>query len=191
MWAPRRRWPAEARRGRRPCRRKNRRSCRRGSPSSPRARYPSGGVIHTGIDAALQIRDELGPRGADITAIKAGISKYAASRAGSEYPANMEAAKFNLQYVIAALLVNGVPKLATFEPEAIKDSRVKALAAMVSVAIDPAFADAIEDYPTRVAVTLKDGRKDRGDARPARRTAVFRRILAAYSARLTFTLCQG
>ena len=51
-----------------------------------------------------------------------------------------------------------MPKLTTFEPEAIKDPRVKALAAMVSVAIDPEFADAIEDYPTRVAVTLKDGR---------------------------------
>ena len=121
-------------------------------------RYPSGGVIHTGIDAALQIRDELGPRVADITAIKAGIAKYAANRAGTDYPANMEAAKFNLQYVIAASLVNGVPKLTTFEPEAIKDPRVKALAAMVSVAIDPEFADAMEDYPTRVAVTLKDGR---------------------------------
>ena len=121
-------------------------------------RYPCGGVIHSGIDAALQIRDELGPKVADITGIKAGISKYAASRAGAEYPANMEAAKFNLQYVVAASLVNGVPKLATFEPEAIKDERVKALAKMVSVSIDPEFADAIEDYPTRVAVTLKDGR---------------------------------
>ena len=121
-------------------------------------RYPCGGVIHTGIDAALQIRDELGARVADITAIKAGIAKYAANRAGTDYPANMEAAKFNLQYVIAASLANGVPKLATFEPEAIKDPRVKALAAMVTVAIDPEFADAIEDYPTRVAVTLKDGR---------------------------------
>jgi 2-methylcitrate dehydratase PrpD len=121
-------------------------------------RYPSGGVIHTGIDAALQIRDELGARVADITAIKAGIAKYAASRAGTEYPANMEAAKFNLQYVVAASLINGVPKLKTFEPEAINDPRVKALAAKVSVAIDPAFADATGDYPTRVAVTLKDGR---------------------------------
>jgi 2-methylcitrate dehydratase PrpD len=120
-------------------------------------RYPCGGVIHTGIDAALQIRDELGPKVADITAIKAGISKYAASRAGAEYPASMEAAKFNLQYVVAASLANGAPKLATFEPEAIRDERVKALAKMVSVALDPEFVDAIEDYPTRVIVTLKDG----------------------------------
>jgi 2-methylcitrate dehydratase PrpD len=121
-------------------------------------RYPCGGVIHSGIDAALQIRDELGAKVADITGIKAGISKYAASRAGAEYPVNMEAAKFNLQYVVAASLANGVPKLATFEPEAIKDERVKALAKMVSISLDPEFADAIEDYPTRVTVTLKDGR---------------------------------
>jgi 2-methylcitrate dehydratase PrpD len=121
-------------------------------------RYPCGGVIHSGIEAALQIRDEIGAKFADIAGIKCGISKYAASRAGAEYPANMEAAKFNLQYVVAASLVNGVPKLATFELDAIKDERVKALARMVSVAIDPEFADAIEDYPTRVAVTLKDGR---------------------------------
>jgi 2-methylcitrate dehydratase PrpD len=120
-------------------------------------RYPSGGVIHTGIDAALQIRDQLGPKVNDITAIKAGIAKYAASRAGTEYPANMEAAKFNLQYVVAASLIHGVPKLATFEPEAISDERVKALAKLVAVSIDSEFADAYEDYPTRVAVTLKDG----------------------------------
>ena len=73
----------------------------------------------------------MGRKVADITAIKAGISKYAASRAGAEYPANMEAAKFNLQYVVAASLAHGVPKLATFEPDAIKDARVKALAGMV------------------------------------------------------------
>jgi 2-methylcitrate dehydratase PrpD len=38
-------------------------------------RYPCGGVIHTGIDAALKLREQLGPRVADITAIKAGIAK--------------------------------------------------------------------------------------------------------------------
>ena len=35
---------------------------------------------------------------------------------------------------------------------------MKALARMVSVAIDPEFADAHEDYPTRLTVTLRDGR---------------------------------
>jgi 2-methylcitrate dehydratase PrpD len=121
-------------------------------------RYPCGGVIHTGIDAALQIRAELGARVADITAIKAGIATYAANRASEQYPTNTEAAKFNLQYVVAYSLANGVPTLSSFGEAAIKDERVKALARMVSVAIDPEFADAHEDYPTRVTVTLKDGR---------------------------------
>jgi len=115
-------------------------------------------VIHTGIDAALKLREVLGPRVADITAIKAGISKYAANRASEQYPANTEAAKFNLQYVVAYSLANGVPKLAAFGEDAIKNERVKALARMVSVAVDPEFADAHEDYPTRLTVTLADGR---------------------------------
>ena len=121
-------------------------------------RYPCGGVIHTGIDAALKLREELGPRVADISAIKAGISKYAANRASEQYPTNTEAAKFNLQYVVAYALANGPPTLSAFGEDAINNARVKALARMVSVAIDPAFADAHEDYPTRLAVTLGDGR---------------------------------
>jgi 2-methylcitrate dehydratase PrpD len=121
-------------------------------------RYPCGGVIHTGIDAALKIREQLGAQVADIVAIKAGISKYAANRASEQYPANTEAAKFNLQYVVAYSLANGVPTLSAFGEQAIRDERVKALARMVSVSIDPEFADAREDYPTRLTVTLKDGR---------------------------------
>jgi 2-methylcitrate dehydratase PrpD len=121
-------------------------------------RYPCGGVIHTGIDAALKLRDELGPRVADITAIKAGIAKYAASRAGEQYPTNTEAAKFNLQYVVGYALAHGVPKLASFDEAAIRDGRVKALASMVSVAIDPEFADVTGPaYPTRLVVSLNDG----------------------------------
>jgi 2-methylcitrate dehydratase PrpD len=122
-------------------------------------RYPSGGVIHTGIDAALKIRETLGARVADITAIKAGITKYAANRASEQYPTNTEAAKFNLQYVVAYALAKGVPKLDAFDEAAIKDERVKALARMVSISIDPEFADAVEDYPTRLVVSLADGSK--------------------------------
>jgi 2-methylcitrate dehydratase PrpD len=120
-------------------------------------RYPCGGVTHTGIDAALALREQLGPRTRDITAIEAGITRYAASRAGTQYPRDTEAAKFNLQYVVAQALAHGAPKLPSFEAEAIGDARVKALAGMIAVEIDPEFADARESYPTRLAVTLNDG----------------------------------
>src|SRR3954466_4864753 len=121
-------------------------------------RYPCGGVVHTAIDAALIIRDNPGPDTAQIFAIHAGIAKYAADRAKPEYPADPEAAKFNLHYVVGYSLAHGVPKLASFEAAARNDARVKALTQMVTVAIDPEFADARENYPTRLKVTLKDGR---------------------------------
>jgi 2-methylcitrate dehydratase PrpD len=60
--------------------------------------------------------------------------------------------------VVAYALANGPPTLHAFAPDAINDARVKALARLVSVAVDPQFAAAHEDYPTRLAVTLKDGR---------------------------------
>ena len=120
-------------------------------------RYPCGGVIHTAIDAALIIRQAIG-EGADIAAIHAGISKYAADRAKPDYPRDTEAAKFNLQYVVGYSLARGVPKLDAFDPPAINDPRVKALAQMVSVSIDGEFAEARTHYPTRLKVALKDGR---------------------------------
>lgn len=120
-------------------------------------RYPCGGVIHTAIDAALIIRQAIG-EGAEIAGIHAGISRYAADRAKPDYPVDTEAAKFNLQYVVGYALARGVPKLDAFDPPAINDARVKALARMVTVAIDGEFADARTHYPTRLKVTLKDGR---------------------------------
>ena len=121
-------------------------------------RYPCGGVIHTGIDAALKLREDLqraGLSARDIVAIKAGISRYASERASEHYPANTEAAKFNLQYVVAYSFVHGAPGLAAFGEAAIGDLQVKALAERIAVAIDPQFADARGDYPaTQIFATL-------------------------------------
>ncbi|MFT5448077.1 MAG: 2-methylcitrate dehydratase PrpD [Gammaproteobacteria bacterium] len=122
-------------------------------------RYPCGGVIHTAIDAALLIRQGLGGQlGGQISAIHAGISNYAANRANPEYPTQTEAAKFNLQYVIGFALANGSPKLDSFAAPARDNPRVKELAQLVSVSLDPEFADARTHYPTRLRVTLSDGR---------------------------------
>ena len=124
-------------------------------------RYPCGGVIHTGIDAALKLRADLeraGLSARDIIAIKAGISRYASERASEQYPASTEAAKFNLQYVVAYSFVHGAPGLAAFGEAAIGDAQVKDLAGRTAVTIDPQFADARGDYPTRLAVMLKNGR---------------------------------
>src|SRR5882672_5383744 len=119
-------------------------------------RYPCGGLGHTAIDATLELRGELNV--ADIAAIKASITKFAASRIGSAYPASIESAKFSMPYVAAYTALYGAPMLRAFTEAAIHDAAVKALASKVSVAIDPEFADILEESPSRVTVTLRDGR---------------------------------
>jgi 2-methylcitrate dehydratase PrpD len=48
--------------------------------------------------------------------------------------------------------------LKAFTEEAIADAKVKALAGKVALAIDPEFADILDESPARVTVTLADGR---------------------------------
>jgi 2-methylcitrate dehydratase PrpD len=119
-------------------------------------RYPCGGLGHTAIDATLELRGEI--KVADVTAIKTSITRYAASRIGSAYPTSIESAKFSMPYVAAYTALYGPPMLKAFTEEAIHDEAVKALARKVSVAIDPEFADILDDSPSRVTVTLADGR---------------------------------
>ena len=63
-----------------------------------------------------------------------------------------------MPYVAAYTALHGAPMLRAFTEEAIHDPAVKALAGKVSVAIDPEFADVMEESPSRVTVTLRDGR---------------------------------
>ena len=119
-------------------------------------RYPCGGLGHTAIDATLELREEI--RGAEIAAIKTGITKYAAARIGDKYPTSIESAKFSMPFVASYTALYGPPMLKAFTEEAIRDEAVKALARKVTVVIDPQFADLLEDSPARVTVVLADGR---------------------------------
>ncbi|HEX4552719.1 MAG TPA: MmgE/PrpD family protein [Xanthobacteraceae bacterium] len=122
-------------------------------------RYPCGGLGHTAIDATLEMRDQLLPRLADIAGIKASITRYAAARIGPTYPASIENAKFSMPYLAAYTLLHGAPMLAAFTEPAIADERVRAAARLVSVAIDPEFADIFEESPSRLIVSFADGSK--------------------------------
>jgi 2-methylcitrate dehydratase PrpD len=119
-------------------------------------RYPCGGLAHTAIDATLELRKEINI--ADVTAIKTGITKRIARRIGDKYPTSVESAKFSMPYVAAYTALYGPPMISAFTEEAIRDEKVRALARKVSVVIDPEFADVFEEFPSRVTVTLADGR---------------------------------
>jgi 2-methylcitrate dehydratase PrpD len=119
-------------------------------------RYPCGGLGHTAIDATLELRGQI--KVADIAAIRAGVTRFTASRIGSAYPATIEGAKFSMPYLAAWTALYGPPLLNAFTEESVHDAAVKALASKVSVAIDPEFADVMAESPSRVTVTLADGR---------------------------------
>jgi 2-methylcitrate dehydratase PrpD len=119
-------------------------------------RYPCGGLGHTSIDATLELRNEV--RAEDRAAIKTGLTRYAASRIGDKYPTSVESAKFSMPYVASYTVLYGPPMLKAFTEEAIQDEKVKAMARKVSISVDPEFADLLDDSPSRVTVTLTNGR---------------------------------
>jgi 2-methylcitrate dehydratase PrpD len=119
--------------------------------------YPSGGLGHAAIDAALELRELI--KLDDIAHVDVAISNYAARRITDKYPRTEESAKFSAPYLAAYTLVHGAPMLAAFTEEALHDEVVRSLARKVSVATYAEYADVLEDSPAKVTVTLNDGRK--------------------------------
>jgi 2-methylcitrate dehydratase PrpD len=67
-------------------------------------------------------------------------------------------ARFSLPFAVASLIAHGGPGLANFEPAALADPRIQALAARVEVTEDPTFTAAFPGrQPTELTVTLADG----------------------------------
>ena len=119
--------------------------------------YPSGGLGHTAIDAALELRGTV-PL-SDIANVEVAITKYAGRRYSALYPETVEAAKFSGPYLAAYTLVHGAPMLAAFTEEALHDAVVRAFARKVSLVTYQEYADVLDESPAKVTITLADGRK--------------------------------
>jgi 2-methylcitrate dehydratase PrpD len=120
-------------------------------------RYPSGGLGHTAIDAALELRPMV-PL-SEITGVEVAITKFASRRYTTTYPQSTEAAKFSAPYLAAYTLIHGAPMVAAFTEGALHDEAVRTFARKVSVAIYQEHADLLEESPAKVTLTLHDGRK--------------------------------
>ena len=120
-------------------------------------RYPSGGLGHTAVDAALELRTMV-PL-SEIAAVEVAITKFASRRIAATYPQTTESAKFSAPYMAAYTLVHGAPMVAAFTEEALHDEAVRTFARKVSVVIYQEHADLLEESPARVTLTLNDGRK--------------------------------
>lgn len=119
--------------------------------------YPCGGRGHTPIEAALMLREKIGSRLGEITNIHCLVSPSSAKRINTNYPGDVEAAKFSAAYVIAYSLVHGIPKIKAFTPEALKDPRTQAMAKLVTAGADPQLGDAFGESPSILKITLKGG----------------------------------
>jgi 2-methylcitrate dehydratase PrpD len=120
-------------------------------------RYPSGGLGHTAIDAALELRTMV-PL-SEIAGVEVAITKFASRRYTTTYPQSTESAKFSGPYLAAYTLVHGAPMVAAFTEEALHDEAVRTFARKVSVVIYQEHADLLEESPAKVTLTLSDGRK--------------------------------
>ena len=119
--------------------------------------YPSGGLGHTAIDAALELRDLV--KLDAIAHVDVAITNYAARRYTDKYPQSPENAKFSGPYLAAYTLVDGAPMLAAFTEEALHDEAVRAMAPKIALTSYQEYADVLDELPAKVTVTLKDGSK--------------------------------
>ncbi len=119
--------------------------------------YPCGGLTHTSIEAALDLRKQVAGRFDAIKSIHCGVSRAAGQRASTAYPSNTEQAKFSVGYLVPYSLVHGAPRIAAFTEKALEDKQLKALQPKVTAAVDPDLGRGGDDSPAKITITMNDG----------------------------------
>lgn len=122
-------------------------------------RYPTCAMTHPGIDAVLALKGEAGFGAADIEAVEVYGSPFVTGMVGRPYDPGdnpQVAAQFSLGYTVATAVLTGDVRLGDLAPTRTLDPERRRLAARVTVTQD----DRLEGrWSTRVAVTLRDGRR--------------------------------
>ncbi len=116
--------------------------------------------FQSGIDAALQLREQHGLRSADIVAITADTFAIPARDNVEAKPANVLAAKESFQVSLALTLVNGRCDQSVFTEARVAEPEVARLSAACQVRCDPELDKlAPEKRPSRITLRLRDGRE--------------------------------
>jgi len=124
--------------------------------------YPCCHMTHAFIDAAASLRRSTGVTADAIAAVECFIHPrempvVCEPAASKQTPQTDYDAKFSLPYTVAAMLVHGRVDLTTFDPAAIRDPAVLALARRIVCMPDPQ-ADYPRCFPGRLRLRLHDGR---------------------------------
>ncbi|MEQ8586904.1 MAG: MmgE/PrpD family protein [Thalassobaculaceae bacterium] len=118
------------------------------------------GHVHAAVDAVAEIAAANGITPDRIAGIEAASYAKSVEICGNADPQTAFEAKFSLPYCVAAVLVRGSVRRAAFEPDALADPAIRALAAKVVHTVDP---DCEAAFPrarsARAAIVTTDGRR--------------------------------
>ncbi|HMA06577.1 MAG TPA: MmgE/PrpD family protein, partial [Ramlibacter sp.] len=122
-------------------------------------KYPVCYAAHRVVDGVLDLVREHRIAPAEVTAVDATISETTAGVLRQHEPASIDAARFSLEFCVAAALARGRLGIAEVSSAALQDPVVRQLmrgvrthTVQTSCPLEPSFA-----YTDRVTVTLRDG----------------------------------
>lgn len=111
---------------------------------------------HPAIDAVLALLPQIGSR--SITSGRIKTYQAAIDLCNNETPDSSYAAKFSLQYCVAAALNSGRAGLAEFDSKRIRNPPVQSMLELFSIELDPGYESLYPDqWAAAVEVTLADG----------------------------------
>ncbi len=116
--------------------------------------YPSCGATHTGIEAALILRDGLDLNG--IRSVRAGITELGFEPLIRHAPTTPLEAKFSMQFCLAAALSEGRVDLRTFSERSLHSAEIGRLSSLVKLEVDQRVAHGTE-FPTVLTIETSDG----------------------------------
>ncbi len=134
-------------------------------------KYPCCDLTHCAVDAALQLRSAHGEAAASARSVEVLVPQGALAPLIHERPSTGLEAKFSMSYCVAAALVDGEVRLATFTDDAVGRQEVRALMERVRLREEARRAGAGSPFYAEVALDLGETEArafvdvPRGDAR--------------------------
>ena len=122
--------------------------------------WPACAQLFTALDAMLALITDDGVMADDVERVDAVIFPHALKIAGVHWPMKASESPFCLRYLLAVLLQKGRVGVADTEAPDLQSPTLQALAARIHVGTDDEYQRAFpQRRPSRVTVTLRDGRK--------------------------------
>ena len=121
--------------------------------------FSCGGLLHTAIEVALELREAAEPRAGEIARITVGTTRHTLQRAIDRYPWSEDSSRFSFKYLIPHVILRGTPILDSFSDTAIDDDQLRALGERLEMVLDDEFAELSGSgySPNRITIAFENG----------------------------------